>query len=365
MSKVILLSQLPLPYSKIGSWTTMYKNYLENNHQVDYIVCEKPNYEFPNVKYSLVENDLVSKIIKKITKNRYYAYLKALEKIIQKDEKYIIQIIDNYGIIKPLHDLLVSKNVRKNCYLQFFYHGFPPFYENFHGRWFFETIDELILLTHDSYLAHKNYYTILSTRISVLHNGIDTTKFHKLSAADKTTLKKKLGANDKTVFVWCSQDRPKKGLHLILDAWKKVHNQNPNTILWIIGCQPKEAAASIHYLGRIPNDEVATYLQASDCYLFPTLCHEGFGLSLIEALHCGNYCIASSIGGVPEVLEYGKLGKLIDTPNFVSSWEEAMSDYLNGSFECPAISNELYSMENWNKGMNNIITNSKNRLPND
>lgn len=362
MSNVILLSQLPLPYSKIGSWTTMYKNYLESNHQIDYIVCEKPNHEFPTVKYCLVGTDLVSKFIKKITKNRYYSYFKALEKIMQKDEKYIIQIIDNYGIVKPLHDFLLSKNLRKNCYLQFFCHGFPPFYENFHGRWFFETIDEMVLLTNDSYQAHKNYFTVLPTRFSVLHNGINTQKFCKLNPNDKVALKEKLGAKDKTVFVWCSQDRPKKGLHIILDAWKKVHSQNPNTILWIIGCEPKQAQNGVQYLGRILNEDLATYLQTSDCYLFPTLCHEGFGLSLIEALHCGNFCIASSIGGVPEVLQYGKLGKLIDTPHFVSSWEEAMSDYLNGSFECPQFSNELYSAQNWNKGMNTIISNVKSRF---
>jgi len=56
------------------------------------------------------------------------------------------------------------------------------------------------------------------------------------------------------------------------------------------------------YLGRIPNKKVAAYFQASECYLFPTLWHEAFGLSLIEALHCGNFCIASAIGGVSEVL---------------------------------------------------------------
>ena len=362
MSKVILLSQIPLPYNKIGSWTTMYKNYLENIHQIDSIVCERPNYEFPNIKYSLVRTDFYNNIIKKITKNRYYAYLKAVEKIIQKDEKYIIQIVDNYGIVKPLHDFLVSKKLRHNCYLQFCYHGFPPFYENFHGRWFFETIDEMVVLTNDSYQAHKNYYTVLPTRFSVLHNGIDTQKFYKLSSVDKAALKEKLGAEDKTVFVWCSQDRPKKGLHLILDAWKKVHCQNPNTLLWIIGCEPKQVIDGVHYLGRMPNDEVAAYFQASDCYLFPTLCHEGFGLSLIEALHCGNYCIASAVGGIPEVLQYGALGKLIETPHFVSSWEDAMSDYLDGSFECPQFSTELYSMGNWNKGMNSIITNAKNRF---
>lgn len=356
MTKVILISQFPLPYSKIGSWTSMYKNYLEDNHQIDYIVCEKPDYEFTAVKYSRVSTDFLTKIGKKVTKNSYLGYLKALEKIIQTGENYIIQIVDNFGIIKPLNNYLISKNVRQQCYLQFFYHGFPPFFENFHGRWFFETIDEMVLLTLDSYHAHKNYYTVLPTRFSVLHNGLDTSKFYKLGSREKAASKEKFGVPDKTVFVWCSQDRPKKGLHLILDAWKKVYAQNPNIILWVIGCEPKQTMDGVNYLGKISNDKVAQYLQAADCYLFPTLWHEGFGLSLIEALHCGNYCIASALGGVPEVLQYGKLGKLIKQPNFVSEWEKAILEFLNTDTAVQlSIPKDLYSSKKWNEGMNEII----------
>lgn len=358
MTKVILLSQFPLPYSNIGSWTTMYKNYLEGEHQIDYLVCEKPDYEFTDLKYSQVSTNFLAKIGKKLTKNPYLGYLTALEKIIKTDENYIIQVVDNFGIIKPLNDYLISKNQRGKVYLQFFYHGFPPFFENFYGRWFFETIDEMVLLTLDSYHAHKNYYTILPTRFSVLHNGIDTRKFFKLGTAEKAVVKEKLGVQAKIVFVWCSQDRPKKGLHLILDAWKRVYQQNQDIILWVIGCEPKQKVEGVNYLGRISNDKVAHYLQAADCYLFPTLCHEGFGLSLIEALHCGNYCIASALGGVPEVLQYGRLGKLIENPHFVKEWEEAIISFIEKK-PVKIIPKGLYSSISWNNGMKNIITKAK------
>ena len=64
MPQVILISQVPLPYSQIGSWTTLYQNYLADNHQIDYIVCEKPEYFFPEVKYCIVENTNFLKIQK-------------------------------------------------------------------------------------------------------------------------------------------------------------------------------------------------------------------------------------------------------------------------------------------------------------
>jgi glycosyltransferase involved in cell wall biosynthesis len=362
MPKVILLSQHPLPFSSIGSWTTLYKNYLQGEHQIDFIVCEPSEKQFENVQYSLVANDFILKIRRKIKGNWHLGYLEALEKILDPREKYIIQIIDNFGIVKPIQELLESKGLRSNCYIQFFYHGFSPFYENHNGGCFFEIIDEMVLLTSDSYLAHKNYYTILSTRFSVLPNGIDTKKFFPLLQNEKQAIKQSKNVGNKTVFFWCSQDRPKKGLHILLEAWKRVYEIRQDIILWIIGCEPKTPQNGVVYLGRIPNDELAVYFQASDCYLFPTLCQEGFGMSLIEALHCGNYCIASALGGVPEVLQYGKLGKLIENPHFVSEWENAILEFLENPEPKLAIPPDLYTSENWTLGMNSLIKNAKNAI---
>ena len=359
MPKVILLSQVALPFSKIGSWTTLYKNYLQGNHSIDYIVCPEPEEKWDSVSYSFVVNDNLTKIKKKLIKNPYLGFLKALERITVPDGKYVIQIVDNFGIVKFLSDFIKKKGMRQQVYLQFFYHGFSPFYENFQGRWFFKTIDEMVLLTQDSYLAHKNYYTVLPTRFSVLQNGIDTTQFFQLSKTEKLKLKAEMQVVDTKVFVWCSQDRPKKGLHLILDVWQRICATRKDVVLWVIGCEPKKAQAGVKYCGRIPNNELPRYFQASDCYLFPTLWHEGFGLSLIEALHCGNYCIASASGGVPEVLQYGKLGKLLENPHFVSAWEEAILEFLENPILKDSLPPDLYSTKSWNKGMNAIIKRAK------
>jgi glycosyltransferase involved in cell wall biosynthesis len=390
MSKVILISQVPLPYSKIGSWTTLYTNYLRNKPQIDCIICEQPDVLFEGIQYEIVPNTLFLKVQKKLFRNPYLGYLRSLETAMNKfssyknekapdnyrddnqvlntfskekkivdNEKYIIQIIDNFGIVKPLVAFLEKKGKRKQCYLQFFYHGFPPFYGNSQDRFFFKSIDEMVVLTHDSYLEHKKYYTVLPTRFSVLHNGIDTQTFFPLPKKEKRELQNSKGVANKKVFVWCSQDRPKKGLHILLDAWKSVYAVRQDIVLWVIGCEPKVPQDGVEYLGRIPNNELATFFQASDCYLFPTLWHEGFGLSLIEALHCGNYCIVSAIGGVPEVLQYGKLGKLIENPHFVSAWEEAILEFLDNPIPEITIPTDLYSAKSWNIGMNTIINNAK------
>ncbi|AUP78175.1 glycosyltransferase family 4 protein [Flavivirga eckloniae] len=359
MAKVILISQFSIPYQKIGSWTTMYKNYLSNNHLVDYIICETPETHIPEVTYKTIDASISSKIKKRITKKPYANYLKALSEIIIDGEDYIIQLVDNFGLAKALKDFLDASNYKNRFYIQFFYHGYPPFFGNFESRWFFEFIDEMIVLTHDSYIAHKETYTILPCLFSVLHNGIDTSKFYKLEASEKKALKTKHKVDGKTIFTWCSKDRPKKGLGLILNAWKRIYNNELNIELWIIGAKRDQDIEGVKFLGLVPNGELPEYYQISDCYLFPTLTHEGFGLSLIEALHCGNYCIASNLGGVAEVLQNGKYGKLIDNPHFIEDWVNAIQDFLNNRYKKEQLPAGLYSSNQWNKGMNAIINNAK------
>ena len=117
-------------------------------------------------------------------------------------------------------------------------------------------------------------------------------------------------------------------------------------------------------MGKIPNHNLPTYYQAADCYLFPTLCEEGFGMTLVEALHCGCYCIASKLGGVPEVLKNGEYGKLIENPHDAAEWLDAIKDYLENNLSYPQIPKELYSANAWNQGMNNIIEEAKKTFAN-
>lgn len=360
MPKVILISQFPLPYHKIGSWTTMYKNYFESGqHQIDIIICEKPQQPFASVNYQIVANDFWLKLRRKWQKYFRLGYLDALKKVLNKEDKFIIQVVDNYRIVYRIDQILKEMGIRDNCYIQCFYHGFAPYLAVEKTRNFYEIIDELILLTQDAYQEHIKFYSAFPCKVSHIYNGIDILKFYKIDSDTKSKLKAELGINQQKVFLWCSNDRPKKGLKLLLDAWKRIYPLYSNTVLLVIGSKKQIPIDGVVYIGAIPNDELPKYYQISDCYLFPTLCHEGFGLSLIEALNCGCYCIASALGGVPEVLQYGKLGKLIHRPNFVSEWVMAMQNYLEQTEPSIVLDRPIYTAQEWNNNMNKIIQEAK------
>lgn len=358
MAKVILLSTFPLPYSKIGSWTTIYKNYItQGHHEIDHIVCHEPQQRFENVSYSIVSNDLLTKIRRKI---KFYkiGYIDALERILKPGEKYIIQLVDSFSIARQIDEMLRYKGMREDCYIQVFYHGFYPFLP-FNEHEFYSVIDELVLLTHDSYRAHLRFYSALACRVSVLHNGIDTTRFTAVDAQTRLALKEKAGFEGKTVFLWLSVDRPKKGLGLLLDAWKRVYAKRQDIVLMVVGAKRQTKYDGVVFYGKIPNTDLPEYYQTADCFLFPTLCQEGFPLSLTEAINCGCHCIASALGGVPEAMRYGELGTLVQDPNFIGKWENAIHEYLNVSPRPTPSGLPVYPFETWRKGMNSIIRNAK------
>jgi L-malate glycosyltransferase len=97
----------------------------------------------------------------------------------------------------------------------------------------------------------------------------------------------------------------------------------------------------------MPNDELPKYFQ------------EGFGMSLIEALHCGNFCIASALGGVSEVLQNGQLGQLIENPHFIKEWEKAISSFAENPTQNLPFDTTLYTSKKWTHDLNQIIDEAK------
>ena len=361
--KVILMSQFPLPYSHIGSWSTLYRNYLSKKNNIDFIVCKKPKYSFDDVNYQIVKNNFWTSIFIKITRKGHYFFITALDKIIKKDQKYIVQIIDNFGLLTAFDNYLTKKGTRNQFYIQYFFHGFIPDLSIDDSDYLYKKIDQLIVLTKTAKEIISKTTSNKSLIVSHLYNGIDTNKFFKVTDSQKQILKSEFNLSDKKVFIWCSQDRPKKGLQIILDLWKSKYGDTNDFVLLVIGCEARtQQINGVKFLGEIQNDLLPKYYQMADAYLFSTQCEEGFGISLIEALHCGCYCIASALGGVPEVLQYGKFGKLIENPADIENWSNAIEEFTNSTNSQIFFPNDLYTSINWNNELDNIIIEAKNKF---
>lgn len=69
----------------------------------------------------------------------------------------------------------------------------------------------------------------------------------------------------------------------------------------------------IDFLGEIGEDQKSEFLGNAAAVLFPIQWPEPFGLVMIESLACGTPVIAFPAGSVPEILENGVTGFVVDT----------------------------------------------------
>src|SRR5437763_9485696 len=72
----------------------------------------------------------------------------------------------------------------------------------------------------------------------------------------------------------------------------------------------------IEYLGEVAHGAKVELLQNARATLFPIEWEEPFGLVMIESMACGTPVIATRHGAVPEVIEDGRSGVIVD------SWRE-------------------------------------------
>lgn len=77
--------------------------------------------------------------------------------------------------------------------------------------------------------------------------------------------------------------------------------------------RPLLSAPGVEYVGEIGEREKAAFLGGAAALLFPIDWPEPFGLAMIEALSCGTPVIALRSGSVPEVVEHGTTGWIVDS----------------------------------------------------
>lgn len=151
-----------------------------------------------------------------------------------------------------------------------------------------------------------------------IHNVIDTKKF--IIDYSKKEARIKLGLNpDMPVIGFIASLAPRKGHLYLLQAMRIILHSYPETILFIIGDGPlkreleisreqNQLHNSVKFLGF--RRDTPLLLKAMDIFVSPAI-KEAFGINLIEAMFMSLPCIATKVGGIPEVVIDGETGILV------------------------------------------------------
>lgn len=70
-------------------------------------------------------------------------------------------------------------------------------------------------------------------------------------------------------------------------------------------------APNVVQTGWLARDQVQGYLQSCDVFVMPSR-WEGFGLSALEAMRAGRAVVAAGVGGLPELIQTGANGYLVE-----------------------------------------------------
>ena len=96
-----------------------------------------------------------------------------------------------------------------------------------------------------------------------------------------------------------------------------------------------QCGSYVHYLGWINAEQKDKYLKECNVFVLPTY-FEGLPMSLLEGMAYECACVASEVGGIPQVMTSGKDGILVPAKE-VESLKEALKKIL----EDPLLQREL------------------------
>src|SRR5690606_20918356 len=90
--------------------------------------------------------------------------------------------------------------------------------------------------------------------------------------------------------------------------------------------QPLLEGPDVDFIGEITDAQKSDFLGGARAVLFPIDWPEPFGLVMIEAMACGTPVIAWNCGSVPEVVDEGVTGRIVDSEDeAVAAVEEVVS----------------------------------------
>jgi glycosyltransferase involved in cell wall biosynthesis len=130
------------------------------------------------------------------------------------------------------------------------------------------------------------------------------------------------------LILFVGVDWERKGGPQLIEAFRRVRSEHPDARLRIVGASPSIDCPGVEVLGRCPVDEVHTHYEAASIFCLPSR-REPFGVAYLEALHHGLPVVGTRIGAVPELVEEGVDGFLVqvgDTDALAASLSKLVAD---------------------------------------
>lgn len=175
---------------------------------------------------------------------------------------------------------------------------------------------------------------IPSHKVAYVPQGVDAAHFAPVAPVVRDEMREGLGIDkDTKVVTFVGAVIRRKGVDWLIEAWKEVQKDLPDSLLLLVGpCQYtgedsnkdtldefvsgikktiEANALNIRFVGR--RDDVHHFLQISDVFVLPSR-KEGFGNVIIEAMACAVPPVVTFMDGVAlDTVQHGYNGFIANT----------------------------------------------------
>lgn len=152
--------------------------------------------------------------------------------------------------------------------------------------------------------------------ITTVRNGIDLSRFERMTTEQKCSARAALGFNKNDfVVLYCGRIIPEKGVLELLDAIESLEDESIK--LLIVGSADFAPSTSTEYSNRVraicrrlgnrvsftgyvDNSEIQRYSLVADVQVVPSIWEEAAGLVCIEAMAAGLPLVVTDSGGIGE-----------------------------------------------------------------
>lgn len=182
------------------------------------------------------------------------------------------------------------------------------------------TFEAWRVIATSGYMANE-IMTVFQTphdKIDVIPNGIDTSRFDALDGVDLSPLRARFALPSERIVFSVGRLVHEKGFHVLVDAAPYVLNAVPDAKFVLAGTGPAgeslaqraaENGLGPKFLlaGFVPDEVRDGLLKLSEVAVFPSL-YEPFGIVALEAMAAKAPVVATSVGGLGEVVRHNETG---------------------------------------------------------
>ena len=196
-----------------------------------------------------------------------------------------------------------------------------------------------ILAASPAYITSSATLRPHAAKCRVVPLGIDPARFAHANPVRVAELRARFGVGPVALFI--GRLRYYKGLHVLVEALRAapqitlvIGGTGPEYPRLIAQAQQLGVAERIHFIGDIPDSDLAALHQAADFFVLPShLRAEAYGIAQLEALASGLPAISTELGtGTSWVNQHGETGLVVPPEN-----PQALAAAMNTLADDPAL----------------------------